>query len=449
MEWFLKKAHLIAIKHFHRWYGFFASAFILLIATLVVYGLIPDGRIRFLWYAYGIISLEIFLLICWIVYAFWIPKNNRKKHTGLVLCIYADSEDAEQALKKDFVATVKRGVQNGEIGEVFNVILIKNHLASKYNNRNDIYKLDKKANGHIYIFGETKKRKHGVDQYFLSLDGLVLHRPISHQASQELANDFLATLPKGINFKDEFAFAGFQVSADIVVRCVEYIVGIAAFISGNPFLATKLHTDLKNKILSSQQKLPGDKVILSKIDNLLSNEFALIGSYYLRKNERENANKNIESSLNLNKNCYNALVTKSVIAFSWENDPKKALSICKECHGFNEPTWRYNEAFLHFWLGNYPTAWKQCEKIKRQNYPSEVIISQEITQFNESLVSKVEKPVLYFWLGFNYYYKQGNLPLAFKNFEIFLQKADDAGMNNLKQKASGWTAEIKKKCNWK
>lgn len=448
MEWFLKKAHLIAIKHFHKWYGLFATAFILLVATLVVFELIPEGRVRFLWYSYGIIASELMLLACWLVYTFWLPKNNREKNTGLVLCIHADSEDAEQVLKKDFISAVRKGIQGEEISDVFNVILVKNHLASKYNNPKDIYKLDKKVKGHIYIFGETKKRKHGVDQYFISLQGLVLHRPISKQASQELANDFLATLPNSINFKDEFAFAGFQISADIVVKCVEYIVGIAAFISGNPFLATKLHTDLKNKIAASSQKLPGDKVILSKIDDLLSNEFALIGGYYFRKNDCENANKNLDTALGLNKNCYNALVTKSVIAFSWDNDPKKALSICKECHGFQEPTWRYNEAFLHFWLENYASAWKQCEKIKKQNYPNENFVSQEIIKFNETLVATIEKPILYFWIGFNYYFKQNNLPLAFQNFETFVQKANDPKMHNMKLKASSWIADIKKECGW-
>jgi len=448
MNWFLEKANIFTVKYFHKIYGFAAASLLLVVGLLLFYKIIPEGKLRFLWYAWGIIGLELPLLFFWLIYTFRLPKNN-KKNIGVVLCIYADSEEAEQVLKKDFITSIKKQFQSSEIGEIYNVIVIKNHLASKYSDFNAIKKLHKKVKGNIYIFGETKKRKHGVEQYFLSLDGYVLHRPVAKQVSQELSKDFLATLPKAINFKDEFAFAGFQVSADIVVNSVEYIIGIAAFISGNPFLATKLHTELKERILLSKQKLPGNGIILSKINNLLSDEFAIIAAYYLGKCNREKAYENLKTSLDLNPNCYRALITESVISFSWEKDPKKALALTKRCHMVSEPTWRYNEAFLHFWLEQYASAWKQCEKIKKQNYSNEFEISREVTQFNEELLKIViDKPVLYFWIGFNYYYKQINLPLALKNFEVFIEQADPS-MEMLSQKASSWLIEIKKEGSWK
>jgi hypothetical protein len=133
------------------------------------------------------------------------------------------------------------------------------------------------------------------------------------------------------------------------------------------------------------------------------------------------------------------------VAFSWDNDPKKSLSILKKCHGFSDPTWRYNEAFLHFWLGNYPTALKQCEKIKKHS--NDLAVSQEVVQFNENIVASDDsKCALYFWLGFNYFYKQNNLPLALKNFELFEQKAD-TNMSSLKQKSSPWLIAIKQQMN--
>lgn len=394
----------------------------------------------------------IFIVSAWISYwifnRFWIPKNN-KKNTGLVICIHADSDEAEQRLKRDFISLIKKQIESEQISEIFNIIVIKNHLASKYNTPKSVAELHKKVRGHIYIFGETKKRKNGDDQYFLSLDGLVLHRPVAQQVSQELSKDFLATLPKGINFKDEFAFKGFQISADIVVKSVKYIVGIASFISGNPFISTKLHTNLKAQILSATQRMPGDNAILSKIDDLLSNEYALIALYFFGKNDQANARENLALALGLNKNCYRALIAESIMAFSWENDAPKSLSITKQCHGFNEPEWRYNEAFLHFWLGNYPSAWKQCEKLKNQNYPNDFATSVEVTQFNEALISSgVNKPILYFWLGYNYYFRQGNLPMALKNLEIF-EKSADASMANMKQKSVSWISEIKQKMSIK
>lgn len=448
MNWFLEKANVVLVNHFHKWSGFIAASFLEAVLALSFYRLIPEGKIRFLWYAYFSFGLWIFLFIVWLVHRYWIPKNN-SRHTGLVICIHADSDEAERVLMNDFVSSVKKTIQSGEVGEIFNIITIKNHLAPKYNTHKTIEKLHKKVQGHIYIFGETKKRKHGDDQYFLSLDGLVLHRPVAQQVSQELSKDFLATLPKGINFKDEFAFKGFQVSVNIVVQSVEFIVGIAAFISGNPFLATRLHVDLKNRITSSIQKLPGNEIILHKLDDLLSNEFAIIATYYLGKNDRDNAYSNLRDSLSIKKDCYRALIVGSIIAFSWEEDPKKSLTILKNCHGINDPTWRYNEAFLHFWQGNYSSAWKQCEKIRRQNYPNEIYVSEEVTRFNEKLLDTVGKTALYFWIGFNYYFKQGNLPQALVSFEKFLDDANDPNMKDLRQKASSWLVDIKRDGNWK
>jgi hypothetical protein len=394
-------------------------------------------------YTIMLISWSIF----WFFNKFWIPKNN-KKNTGVVICIHADSDEAEQGLKSDFIASIKKQIINEQMGEIFNVIVIKNHLAQSYNNLKGIYKLHKKAKGHIYIFGETKKRKNGKDQYFLSLDGMVLHRPVAQQVSQELSKDFLATLPKGINFNDEFAFAGFQVSADIVVKSVKYIVGIASFISGNPFLAIRLHTNLKGQIQATPQKLPGDDIILSKIDDLLANEYAIVARYYFGKDDQENTRQNLTTSLGIKNNCYQALILESIVAFSWDNDPKKSLSILKKCHHVtDDPTWRYNEAFLYFWLGNYYSALKQCEKIKKHS--NDYVVSQEVVEFNENLlILDDSRCALYFWLGFNYFYKQNNLPLALKNFELFEQKAD-ASMSCLKQKSSPWLVEIKRQMNIK
>lgn len=389
------------------------------------------------------VGLSVLWFVYWFLNRFYILKN-RKNRVGVVLCIYADSDEAERNLKRDFVDTLKKQILDEQLGQIFQVITIKNHITKKFNNFESIKKLHLKVKGHIYIFGETKKRKNGADQYFLSLDGSVMHRPVDQNTSQELSKDFLATLPKGINFNDEFAFEGFQVSADIVLRSVKYIVGLAAFVSGDFNLAIKLHNNFKQQMKQSTVKLPSHDNILNKLNLIMANEHALLAHYHFLKGQREEANKNLEEALKCSDKCYRAFVLQTIIAFSWEQDPKKALTISKKCHNFNFPEWRYNEAFLHFWLGSYPSALKQCDKIKKQNYPNEIATSQEVTQFNESLLSsEIDKPALYFWLGYNYYFKQNNLPLALNNFELFEQKSDNT-MTILKQKSSGWLIEIKK-----
>lgn len=387
-----------------------------------------------------------FTVLLWISYwflnRFYIPKNDKNK-VGIVLCIYADSDEAEKNLKRDFIDTFYKQIINEKLGSVFCIRTIKNHLAKKFNNFDSIKKLHKKVNGHIYIFGEIKKRQNGSNQYFLFLDGMVMHRPVAQNTSQELAKDFLATLPKRVNFNDEFAFKGFQVSADIVLKSVKYIVGLAAFVSGDYELAIQLHTSFEEQMKQTAIKLPYHDQILSKLKLIIANEYALLALYFFTKDQKEQTYENLKKAFKYNDKCYQVLVLQTIIAFGWEKDAKKALKLARECHNFNFPEWRYNETFLYFWLKNYPTAWKQCEKIKKQNFPNEIITSQEVTQFNEKILeSNDSNPSLYFWVGFNYYYKQNNLPMALKNFELFEEKADSS-MNILKQKSSSWLIEIK------
>jgi hypothetical protein len=449
-EKLFEKTYELTANHFHKWYGLAAASFLAMGTALIFYNLLPIGKIRFLWYAYAMLGTEVGIIFFWFFNKFRVPRNN-KKRSGLVICIHADTNEAEQNLKKDFISTIQKSVRSGEMGEIFNIVTIPNHLASKYNNPKDIYKLHKKVKGHIYIYGDIKKRKHGEEQYLLSLGGLVLHRPVALQVSNELSKDFLATLPKGINFQEIFSFQGFQISAEIVLKSVEYISGIAAAISGRPDLAIRLHTDLKNKIISIplDNKFPADHAILKKIDNLLADEHAVLAVFYLNKNNEKKTREYLQSSFAHNPNCYHALIVASIVAFSWENEPKKALGILKKCHNISDPTWRYNEAFLHFWLGQYPSAWKQCEKIKKQNYPNDFDVSRQCTDFNENLTKTVtDKPVLYFWLGFNYYFKQNNLSLALQPLETFVERSDES-MGLLTQKANGWLTDIKKEGGWK
>ncbi len=275
MEWFLNEIKDIAKNHFTKWYGFLASSALLVGFLLAFYTLIPDGRLRFLWYAYGVLTIEFLFFAYWLQFSFWIRKCL-KDRTGLTLVIHADSNDAERDLKNDFINTIIKSLADTNIHDVFDVIVIKNHLASKYNSLSKIESLHKKVKGHIYIFGETKKRKNGVGyEYFLSLNGYVAHRPIAKEVSNQLAKEFVSTLPKTVNFKEEFAFQEFSITASVVLKCVKYIVGIASFVSGNPFLAIRLHEELKVELQNTAQKIATDIAILKKLDAQLAEEYSI------------------------------------------------------------------------------------------------------------------------------------------------------------------------------
>ncbi len=450
-EKLFEEAKKIARYHLHTLYGFVAISFLIIVSLSSLYRLILEDKIRFLHYGYFFLVVEGVLFVWWLVYKFWIRKCN-KDMTGVVICIYADTTDAEQALKKDFITSLRQQLGlTDELSSIFNVNVIKNHIAKKYNTPDSIKRLHKRTKGHIYIFGETKKRLNGDEQYFMSLSGWVLHKPVPKAVSDELSKDFTATLPHNINFSEIFAFKGFTVTADIVTKSVQFIAGIASFISDNPVLALKLHTNLRSKLVNNADAHPTDKLIRSKLDTLLADEHSIMSAYFFQKDDKQKTNEHLENARSLNPKCYRVHILDSLIAFCWENDAKKSLNALKECHKTTDPLWRYNDAFLRFWLGQYPSAWKQCEKIKKQNYLIERAISQEVTEFNEKLIRDGQsKPVLRFWLAFNYYFKQDNSPQALPHLEYFLNNTDanDKKIMFLRQKASGWLSEVNRQGGW-
>lgn len=74
----------------------------------------------------------------------------------------------------------------------------------------------------------------------------------------------------------------------------------------------------------------------------------------------------------------------------------------------NALEWRYSEAFLYFWKGDYKKALKICQKIKNQNYPNEKLTLNEVRAFTLKVIEK-NKPQLYFWIGYLAYFKDNNL----------------------------------------
>ena len=109
--------------------------------------------------------------------------------------------------------------------------------------------------------------------------------------------------------------------------------------------------------------------------------------------------------------------------------------------------WLYSKAFLHFWMGQYNDAIQSCEKLKEKSYGGEEITVQEVIKFNEDLVSKFDKPQLYYWLGFVSIVKSKNISLADKYFQTFMEKANGS-MNDLKTRAESYLSNIKKEIGY-
>lgn len=398
--------------------------------------------VRFL--IYGIILL--LWVLYWAHYRFCVPKNKKNK-VGLVIAIYAESNHEEKRLKTDLISQLQKSISDEGFGETLKIIVLKNHFSEKIKNASDIFNLHKKIKGHFYLFGNVKRRNDGQNTYFLDLDGMVVHSPIDINVSSVLAQDFIAILPKHVSFFEAFEFRGFQFTANIVYLAVKYIVGVAAYLSGDPHLAIKLHSNLKSEFNKFRPLPPTLQGIRDKANILLSAEELLIARRYYFSKDLVNAELWLAKSFHTDPNNYGGFLFKAIKEFQVDKDPQAALRSIKSAKKYARATfeWRYSEAFLEFWTEDYETAMQSCRKISSSVYNGEENTIFEVERFNLDLLNDpgLNKPQLYFWLGYINYKKKKNLPLALEYFEKFEKLSIDKTAL-LKQKSNSYLVEIRR-----
>lgn len=400
---------------------------------------------RGLFYLLTIIIWSVF----WAYHKFHIPKNKKNK-LGIVIAIFAENEIERQKLKLDFVSELKNNLRQEGILEISNIIFLKNHQAEDIVESNNfseaIAQVNKKIKGHFYVWGKIKKRpdQDSDHKYYLSFNGYVVHKPIRQELSSEISKDFSAVLPKEISFLER-EFKGFEASAKIVHLATKYIVGIAAFVSDDPELAFKLHNGLREQFNSFRPIPPNLQNIRNKLPILLSQEALWLARwYYTKKQDAVKTKEFFNIAIKENSKNYGVWLFKAILDFQSKEiySAIKSIKKAKELAS-GQLEWRYSEAFLYFWVGNYFKALKVCKKIKDQNYSGEVQTLTEVRAFNLSLLTENKKPQLYFWIGYLSYFKNKNLGQALLDFEKFEELADDS-MSDLTTKSNIYIKQIKK-----
>ena len=443
MEWFLEKANTLVIHYFHKLYGLVSAGFLLGIVSLFVYGLLPNGRVRFLWYLYCILGVELFIVVFWLFYKYYYPKRS-KNRLGVAVAVYVESLEDNRYFKKDFLTPFKTKII--ELGLPFDVLVIRNHQSEKVENVEDARKVLKKTKAHFCIWGSIKKRKNGKegDKYLFSLRGIVVHQPILEVQKVLLIKEFTALLPNTIAFEEGFQFELFDLRANQAVAALDYITGRAALLSGDFNIAINLHEALFLAMQGGQQF----QVSKDTLKKLLALEYDLKANFELFNNKP--CEQSITKSLQYDQNNYGALLKKAVLEFnSGTGDAKLALKTIKQAKINANKTynWLYSETFLHLWLEEYPEAIKCCDKLKEKNYVGEEVTIKEVIDFNENLLKKIQRPQLYYWLGFVSYVKDNNYSRADQYFQNFLDKADDS-MKDLKIRAKSYLSNIKKEIKY-
>lgn len=405
------------------------------------------------------------VFIEWFIFWFYkkkvLPKNGKSK-IGLVICINAENDKQKIRIKNDFAGRLDKLILGNNLGKIVNIILLNSYQAKRVSKVLDQYaknkqgkeefknwnSIQKSMRGHFFVYGNIKERQDMGNKYFLDLEALVAHAPVSVLTEKQIKKEFLSVWYKQISFLENIEFKGFEFTADSIFVAVEYIVGIAAFVSGNIELALKLHNKLNNNPYFQRfaPLLPNLKHVKEELKNWLAEENCLKAFYYYQQDNLPECKTYLSQSLSIKQN-YEALLLSAIVEFYYENNPEKALNTIYESKKLakNNGVWRYSEGFLLMYLEKYDKAVKIYKKIIENSYPNEELTLKEVYIFNEKILeNNPEKIQLYFILGYLKYKKDSNYPEAYDYFEKFLSKANNK-YDFLIEKAKSYKAELEQK----
>lgn len=331
---------------------------------------IPEVWARFL--IYGLLYLIWILL--WLRYRYDLPRNKKNK-VGIVIAISAENDTEEQRVRNDFIVRLAQRLKECKVNKIINLITIKNHQALRLNlsDKESVLAIHKKIGGHFYVYGMVRKRKDTQETYFLSLNGLVLHKPVDINVSKALSIDFRKVLPRQIAFLESLEFRGFIFSADMVYLAVRYVIGIAAFISGDPALAHDFHDNLQAEFNRFRPLPPDIRTIRDRSTLLLSDEEFTIAKNLFFSGDLTQSRSWLDKAIQTNPNNYGAWLLRAIFDFQVDQNPIAALKSIKKAEKYSKSTfeWRYSKAFLYFWLCKYDRALKVCRDISQQAYNGE------------------------------------------------------------------------------
>jgi len=414
----------------HTIKGLFAG-FLLVLLVLVLLTPLIDRLLGKNWYYAYTLPLIIWLII-WLFNKYRLPRNKKDK-IGVCLLVYAENKIDEFKFKKDFIVFLKDSLSRYDLLRTVRLIVVKNHFSERIQEIDEdrervkiIKKWSKKTKTHFLIWGKIKRRQEKEHKFFLELDSMIRHIPIeSLRVRQEFKKEMLSIFPKEIDFYEKFELKGFQTSAELISIAIQYIVGTAALISRDPFLALRLH----NKFLSALGKFkklpPNFKFIKERVIKMLSVESSLVGSYYYEvKKDIGKMFSFANDALNFDRENYQAYLLISIYHFLKNRDVEESLKTIELAGKYSngDSAWKYSKAFLYCYIGDIDNAIRFYSRAFRGKLLESEKFLKKIISFIENIIEEEPSKIqLYFALGKIYYQKMNNLPMALKNYKKFLK----------------------------
>lgn len=385
--------------------------------------------------------------LIWLIQA-TVPKN-KKDTVGIVIAIITENESEKIRLKNDFVNNLQEKIMTENMQNTYKIIEYPEFFASKVDQSN-VTKYMKKSKAHFFIYGSLKKRYHeSKEQYFFNLNMGVRHGPISTTVSKKLSEEMNLLSPRRVRFHVENEFKGFEITSNWAALAVEYIIGVAAFLTGDVKFSSDLHYKLFNKLLKVKINLPAIKTLKEKNKIKLTESLfwlQLIKYRAFRKNGKkellDEVSEILETIKFIEPRHYPASISRAIIYFLKDRNTDGALKELRKTQYKPDDTWRYSEAFLYAYKGDMDKAIKSYKKafrgVTEQHVPEE---SEEF--IHDILKSEPNKYQFWFCLGLINFFAKEDITLAAEDFKRFLSNSNENEFVEQQRLANEYLKQIK------
>jgi hypothetical protein len=273
-----------------------------------------------------------------------------------------------------------------------------------------------------------KRRINGEDSHLLSLEGIVRHVPVPEEVSNQISADFRAVIPRRLHFSLENDALAFEATSEWAELAARYVIGLAAFASGDVWYAEKLFLSVEDRLRAAKGRIPALANIAAQLPARLEALYtawltALYHAYYMtRRREFVEALDPVTNKLlQRNPRHYQALLQSAINSFVLRRDLASAKRAIMACRRISSPVWRYGFAFLLAYEGNLRRAREEYYEAF-QSRLDDVTVPIQCEEFMHLVLEEEpeQTQLLFFTAQINEFAKH-DFAAARRDYEAFLR----------------------------
>lgn len=394
------------------------------------------------WQGLGRITREIYLRLR-------VPKN-RKNRIGIAICIRTESKEEEDRVNNDIVHELVNTLDRSGLSQVFYIIHFPSQVANKVVSMETADDYLVRSRGHMMIFGSMAKRKISDEKNFVfRLHGIVKHRPIPIAQSKKFAEEFTSVLPSKIVFPEGDELLGFELTSKSVGLVTKYVISIALHIGLDYFTCLKLLESLAEELEQQTDNIENPVVekfrerIPLRVEEVLS---SIVAAYYSAFAATRDKRYVTESKQYLDKldqlspDNYIGILGRAIYFF-FDSNVDAAIAEYKKASTIKDSAWRYGLGFLLAYQGDLDSAWEQYKRAIRT--PTQANILNDVEIFMSEVIEfEPQKKQLIFYRGLLNLKAKGDLELAKRDFESFLDLCESNELQQLRDLAEKYLMSI-------